>query len=123
MKVSDEWVPQGEKPVIDCADYCWTIEEFRRGEDQMVFAHLTVHKWTPRVWRNLQHVWTLFRKCVVCPVWIVGADGTDKFDRFVSRLGFRFHSNVVCKNGAERRLFVHLVDKNDAQRTISTTEN
>lgn len=115
------WVPQGEVPIIDCPDYYWSLEEFRRGEDQMVFVHLTVRKWTPRVWRNLQHVWSLFRKCVVCPLWAVSEDGTPKFEHFVSRLGFEFHSNVVCENGAERRLFVHLIDRKNV-RPISTTD-
>ena len=122
MSSQSEWAPQGEVPLVDCPDFYFSLEEFRRGQDQMVFVHITVRKWSASVWRNIQHTWTCFRHAVTCPVWAVGADGTPKFDRFVSRLGFQFHSNVVCKNDAERRLFVHILDKNVDERFFPDPE-
>jgi hypothetical protein len=38
-----------------------------------------------------------------CPL-SAGVEDTAKWDRFVTKLGFRFQQNVVCENGAERTL-------------------
>lgn len=118
------WTPQGEVPIIDCPDYYFSLEEFRRGEDQMVFVHVNVYRWTASVFKEILRNWRLFRQHVVCPLFAVaGEDSSEKWERFVSRLGFKFHSNVVCENGAERRLFVHILDKNDERFIQSNTKH
>lgn len=105
--MKDAWVSQGETTVLNKPAYFACIEEFRRGKDQMVFGHLTVHKWTPSVFKMLLKDWKLFRECVTCPIYAVSEDGTQKFSKFISALGFRFLTNVICENGEHRPLFVH----------------
>jgi hypothetical protein len=119
----DHWVLQDEVPVIDKDDYYFAIEEYRRGEDQMVFLHLTVHKWTPSVFKEILRNWKLFREYVTCPLYAIGGvEHPEKWEAFVSRLGFKFLIDVVCENGAKRRLFVHYKENNKAQneRQVST---
>jgi hypothetical protein len=46
---------------------------------------------------------------VTCPVYAVGGvEDTDLWEHFVSVLGFKFLQDVICKNGAHRRLFIHI---------------
>jgi len=114
------WQISEEQPIIDKDAYYFAIEEFRRGEDQMVFVHLTVHDWSLRTFKEILRNWKLFRSHVSCPLFAVGGvQDAAKWERFVSRLGFKFHSNVVCENGAERRLFIHTKEKED-ERQFST---
>lgn len=115
----DEWQIQEEVPVVDNDDYYFALEEYRRGNDQMVFVHLTVHKWTPRVFKELIKRWKQFREYVTCPLYAVGGvEDVEKWEAFVSLLGFKFLMNVVCENGAERRLFIHNKENNKNERKV-----
>jgi hypothetical protein len=106
--LTGEWVPQGEISVIEKPEYHFVIEEWKKGEHQMLFLHLTVHKWSLSVFKEILRNWKLFRQCVQCPVFAIGGtDDTEKWERFVSTLGFLPLQNVICENGAERRLFIH----------------
>lgn len=109
-----QWRALEEVVLIDKAEYHFAVEEFRCKEDQMVFLHLTVHQWTPAVYKEILRNWKLFRECVTCPLYAVGDDKHPAtWERFVSRLGFKPLMNVVCENGVERRLFIHLKEKQD----------
>jgi hypothetical protein len=104
----DGWVPQGETAVLDKPEYYFALEEFRRGEDQMVFVHITVRKWTVSVFKEILRNWKLFREYVTCPLYAIGGvEDLDKWETFVSRLGFKFLQDVICENGEHRRLFIH----------------
>lgn len=106
--MTNAWTSQGETVGIDKPEYRFTIEEFRCNEDQMVFMHLEVHKWSPSVAKEILRNWKLFRQCVRCPVFAYGGEGSvEKWVRFVSLLGFKFLTNIICENGEHRRLFVH----------------
>lgn len=110
-----EWGPPQEVPIIDKDEYYFAVDELRRprddgSEDQMVFIHLSIFKWTPSVYKEVLRNWKSFREHVVCPLYAVGGvveEDVAKWERFVTRLGFKFLTNVVCTNGAERRLFIH----------------
>ena len=108
------WQAQPEVILIDKAEYHFAVEEFQRAGDRMVFLHLTIHQWTPAVYKEILRNWKLFRECVTCPLYAVGgAKDPATWERFVSRLGFKFLSNAVCENNAERRLFIHIKEKQD----------
>ncbi len=109
-----EWKSQGEVPVIDNDDYFCLVEEFKRGEEQMVFCHMLVFNWTPSVYKDFVRKWRLFRKHVTCPLYAVaGPTDVERWEKFVTRLGFTFVMPVVCENGAERRLFVHIQNQEE----------
>jgi hypothetical protein len=108
------WVPQEEVTVHDKPEYFFALEEFRRsrasdaGTDQMVFLHLTVHEWKPSVFKEILRNWKIFRKHVTCPLYVVGGvEDVEKWEAFVSLLGFKPFIDVVLENGRSRRLFVH----------------
>lgn len=119
MKASN-WTSLGETEGINKPEYHFAIEEFRCGEDQMVFLHLTVRKWSVSVAKEILRNWKLFRQCVTCPVFANG-DGGDqvKWEAFVSLLGFQFLTNIICENGVERRLFVHCIKEKENERTVA----
>lgn len=112
--MDDDWVCLGETPAIDKDEYYFAIEELRRaapsgvGEDQMIFVHLLVYEHSVSIYKEILRNWKLFRECVTCPLYAVcGVKDTVKWEKFVSRLGFKFLMNIVCENGEARRLFVH----------------
>lgn len=107
-----------EIPVIDKPEFYFAFDEFRRDNNVMLFVHLTVRKWCPSVFKEILATFRLFRQYVTCPLYAVGKYDDAKWAKFVSRLGFQFHSNVICENGAERRLFVHQLENNN-ERKIS----
>lgn len=107
--MSDDWQAQEEITVLDTPDYYFAVEEFRRGADQMLFVHLTVHNWKVSVFKQIIQQFRAFREFVVCPLYAVaGVEDIEKWEAFVTYLGFKFLTNVICENGAERRLFIHI---------------
>jgi hypothetical protein len=117
----DAWTSQGETEVINKPEYHFALEEFRRGKDQMVFLHLTVKKWNTDVAREILRNWKLFRQCVTCPVYAIGGtDDTEKWEKFVSLLGFKPLMPIVCENGAKRRLFMHTNKEKNNERSVAT---
>lgn len=115
------WVCLGETPIIDKDEYYFAIDELKRNDDQMIFVHLLVYEHTPSIYKEILRNWKLFRECVTCPLFAVaGIKDTVKWEKFVSRLGFQFHMNVVCENGEERRLFVHYKKKNNEPAILSS---
>lgn len=124
--VERNWIAQEEVVVRDLEEYHFALEEFRRGEDQMVFVHLTVHEWTLSTFKKILREWKLFRECVTCPLYAVGGvEEPQRWEKFVSRLGFTPLAEVICENGAKRRLFIHTIKNNKAQneRQISTDQH
>ena len=96
--------------VLDKPEYCFDIDEYRRGQDQLLLAHIQVRQWSPTVFKTILREWRVFRQCVTQPLFACAGPGdTEKWERFVSHLGFRFLRNVICENGEPRRLFIHAV--------------
>lgn len=119
-----EWVPEEEVPILDTDNYYFALEEFRRGKDQMVFVHLTVHNWTPKVFKEIIKNWKLFRECVTCPLFALGGvEDQEKWEAFVKLLGFTPLQEVICENGAKRRLFIHIKNNNKASHERQVVPN
>lgn len=93
-------------------DYWFDLEEYRRGQDTLLLAHLRFDRFTASILKRVKQQWSTFRKCVTAPVFALGEVDDEKWERFVSLLGFRFCKQVICLNGETRRLFLHLVDGN-----------
>jgi hypothetical protein len=98
---------------ITTPDYCFEIDEYRRqragtrGGDQLLLAHISVARWSPSVCKRIDQQWVLFRQCVTAPLFACAEVADDKWERFVSRLGFKPYQLVTCENGELRRLFIH----------------
>jgi hypothetical protein len=106
-----DWKKLTEWCVLECPVYSFTLDEYGRGADRMVFAHLAVHKWSLSGLKQIIHDFTVFRQHVVCPLYAVALVDDEKWSAFVGLLGFKFLTNVLCENGEQRRLFVSLKEE------------
>lgn len=114
---SDAWVKVGEQTVLDTPAYLWVLEEFRNGDAQMVFVHLTIRKWLRATFKELLAHWKLFREVVTCPIYACPDDDDDKFAQFAGLFGFKPISEAMCTDGKLRRIFVSLKEnKNNGQQ-------
>jgi hypothetical protein len=90
-------------------DYWFEIDEYVRGGDQLLLAHIRVARWSPSVCKRIDKQWAIFRQCVTAPLFACGELDDDKWARFVSRLGFEPFQIVTCLDGEQRRLFIHRI--------------
>ncbi len=88
-------------------DFWFDVDEYERGGDQMLIAHVRVVRWSPSVRKELHRVWDIFRQCVPAPIYTMGEVDDDKFERFVRGFGYEPHQTITCANGELRRLFIH----------------
>lgn len=102
----------GTHRALTTDDYWFDLDEYRRGQDTLLLAHLRFDCFTPSILKRVLQQWSSFRKCVTAPVFALGEVDDEKWARFVSLLGFRFSQQVTCANGETRRLYVHLKDGN-----------
>lgn len=95
-------------PIIVHDDYWIEIDEFWRSDDGYLalFAHLRCAKFSPSIFKRMKLDWFAYRSCHEFPVYAFGEQDDDKFERFVTHLGFVPFSEVLCNNGQRRRLFI-----------------
>lgn len=106
------WHKEATWIVLDRPEYVFTLDEFKKGDKQMLFVHLKVYKHTKEVLTQLLAEWRLFRKCVTCPVYCHGINDDEKFHRFVSLFGWKQLCKAKCPDGKERRIYIHLTADN-----------
>lgn len=94
---------------LDRPEYLFEIDEYRRGADQFLYAHLRVFKFSPSVMKRILAEWRAFRAIVAAPLFAIGEVDDAKWERFVTHLGFEPAIEVVCLNGERRRMFRHYV--------------
>lgn len=99
-----------EHIVTDCPQYRWTLEEHRNHKDQqMMFIHLEVREWSKSTLKAMLNAWTEFRKIVKCPLFATAEVDDKKFEHFARLFGLTPIQEVVCENGEQRRLYMHLI--------------
>lgn len=98
--------------VVEHDEYWFDIDEYRLDGKQFLLTHIAFEKFSPKIYKQVLHEWECFRKCVKAPLYAMCDDGDpDKWERFVSRLGFKPTGiNIICNNGAKRQLFISTVD-------------
>lgn len=94
--------------IIDRPDYLAEIDEYRRPDGaQFLLAHVRVFVWTKDALKSMISDWKLFRQIVKAPLFVTAEEEGPKWEHFVSLLGFRPHSTVICNNGESRSMFIH----------------
>lgn len=94
-----------------CDDFWFEVDQYERGGDQLLVAHVRVIRWSPSVRKHCHFVWDAFRKCVTCPIFTLGIVDDSKFERFVRSFGYQPFTTVTCANGEQRRLFIHTLQE------------
>jgi hypothetical protein len=102
--------------VISRPAYSATLDDFKGDNgEQMVLMHIEVEpsKFSKSVMQQLIDDWSTFRSVTDAPLYgIEPSPDDDKWERFVSLLGFQnTNSRVDCTDGQTRRLFVSLPTK------------
>ncbi len=100
------WKRTGEWVLCDCGDFFLDIDEYRNGEDQMIFCHVRYNVWTKASFKESARVFRTFRAAVDCPLYVIGDEGDRKFARFVAHFGFKPLSSIHCTDGKRRLLYV-----------------
>lgn len=91
-------------------DCTFEIDEYRDDAgEQMLLAHLRVHQWTPEALKRIRHDWRVFRSVVTAPLFANPMQDDPKWVKFVTLMGWRPFSKVLCRDGIERPLFIHTV--------------
>lgn len=117
----DDWHSVREDIVLDHPEYQLSLEEYRRGEDQMVFIHLYVWKdWSAKLLKRFMHEWKILRKHVTCPLYACADIDDDKWSKFVQLFGFKPLSEAICTDGKTRRIYWH---QGNGQVTTANTIN
>jgi hypothetical protein len=108
--MTEDWKSVANYTVVDRPEYFCDLEEFRRGDDQMMFIHLQVRKWSKETLAIAKREFNLLRQFVTCPLYGAGEVDDEKWSSFVKLFGFKFLQNVICTDGKTRRLFIHIKD-------------
>jgi hypothetical protein len=95
--------------IVDTTDYIGSIhqEEFEDGT-KMVFVHMDIFYWAPSVLKHMIKTWPIFREGLKdIPLFCMADDDNEKWERYISRFGFQYLSDIPCSDGKIRRLFVN----------------
>jgi hypothetical protein len=92
-------------------DYCtFELDDYRSDEGrQMLIAHLRVHKWSHSYLRRIAHDWAVFRQAVTVPLFASPMQDDPSWVKFVTLMGWRPYSTVLCHDGIERPLYIHTI--------------
>jgi predicted solute-binding protein len=94
--------------VIDEPEYIASYHEEDLGEGRiMTFVHLDVYYMSASILRQLKKQWDLWRHYVSTVLFCMGEEDDEKFERFVSKFGFKYLRDVPCTDNKTRRLYVN----------------
>lgn len=105
--------------VVTYPEYQAVLDEFDDNGTPRLLMHIEVEPslFNARVFARLINEWVALRECIDAPIFALEPEpDDDKWERFVSRLGFSYASTRVdCTDGQSRRLFVSNKKKNEQQ--------
>lgn len=91
--------------LLSYPEYWFELDEYRRGADQFLLAHLRFAKFSPSIFKRVLAEWRTFRACTYAPIFAIGEVDDAKWKRFITHLGFEPAMEVVCVNGQQRRMY------------------
>lgn len=102
--------------ILDRPEYTvsYHIEETNEGQ-QMTFVHLDVFYISPSIMREMLRLWPVIQKHMNCVTFCLGEVDDEKFDKFVSRFGWRYLRPIPCTDGRTRRLYINFGPTKEAQ--------
>jgi hypothetical protein len=102
--------------VSDSTAYRAVLDEYRHPDGrQALVGHITFREFTLSHLKQLLQDWSMFRQCVTAPIFAYGGEDDEKWERFVSLLGFQPLSTFLDTQGRSRRLFISLPRELDAR--------
>ena len=91
-------------------DCTFELDEYRDASgNQMLLAHLRVHRWSKASFQRIKRDWVLFRHHVKAPLFATPMAHDKRWEKFVTLMGWRPYSTVLCHDGIERPLYIHTV--------------
>lgn len=91
-------------------DCTFELDEHRDASgNQMLLVHLRVHRWSKSSLKRIKRDWALFRQHVTVPLFASPMDHDKRWEKFVTLMGWRPFSTVLCHDGIERPLYIHTV--------------
>lgn len=87
------------------------LDEYRDASgQQMLLAHLKVHRWSLGALKRIARNWSVFRQHITAPIYATPMVDDEKWRRFVTRMGWQSTGQqVLCHDGIERPLYIHTV--------------
>ena len=104
-----DWRFVREDVVFDYPEYRLALEEWRNGDQQMIFVALLVYYWSATMLKRFRREWAALRQHVTCPLYVWADVDDKKWERFVSLFGFKPFT-VAIQDGKRRRIFWHTND-------------
>lgn len=97
--------------ISDNEHYLAEIDEYTLNGQKYYFGHLDFKRFSKTGFNALLAEWREFRKSVQYPILVYSKDGTPKFNRFITYLGFKpLNRFIALNNGQLRPLYVSLPD-------------
>jgi hypothetical protein len=92
-------------------DYLFELDEYRRLTDnaQMMLAHIRVYRWSPTIFKRCLREWRLLRTIIKCDIFVSPQDDTPEWHKFVTAMGFKPFTQVICNDGVKRPLYLHRI--------------
>ena len=109
-------------------EYRSVLHELRDEHDnQMLVIHMDAEPSTfaPSVLKRMMNEFSALRSCTEAPIFAIEPNpDDDKWERYVSHMGFEYSSRVECTDGLSRRCFVSKKKNNndDLQHFIQQHE-
>lgn len=106
---SDKFEFKQRISVVKNEDYHFEVDEFRRGDDQLLLVHCRVFRWKPSVLKRMLLDWRFIRANVITQtVYCTGMNDDDKFRRWCRLFDFKLYLDAVPTDcGEPRSLYVN----------------
>lgn len=91
-------------------EYKFELEERRNEQGQtMLLAHLSFTRWSVGALKRCMRDWKLFRQHVTVPLFASPKVYDKRWEKFVTLMGWKPFTTVLCNDGVERPLYIHTV--------------
>ena len=96
--------------VEECPEYAAYYEPVETSDGTMYLFHFYVTVWSPSVYKKFARRFSEWRPTFPHVLFCAGDVDDEKYEKFLSRFGFKYLTHVGCTDGNTRRLFVNFGD-------------